>query len=107
MSIAVSIPSRVIISSVKRNTPANASAPVFSADCSRWSSMSRLMRFACRHMCTMSDANEHRSDEREHAFPQRLVRCALEQYARADAQTTDADAPVHGGDQPMPPLLRR
>jgi hypothetical protein len=29
MSIAVSMPSRVIISSVKKNTPQNAAAPVF------------------------------------------------------------------------------
>ena len=50
------MPSRVIISSVNRNTPANALAPTFRADCSRCSSISRFMRCACRHMWTMSDA---------------------------------------------------
>ena len=46
MSSAVSIPSRVIISSVNRNTPANAAPPLFSVELCRCPSMSRLIRFA-------------------------------------------------------------
>ena len=43
MSSAVSIPSRVIIRSVKRNTPANAFAPVCNADDSSRVSISCLI----------------------------------------------------------------
>ena len=50
MSSAVSIPSRVIISSVNRNTPANAFAPVFNADDSSLRFDFVFQARACRHM---------------------------------------------------------
>ena len=56
ISSAVSIPSRVIISSVNMNTPKNAAAPVFTDDASSLPSMWRFMCRPARHMCTVSDA---------------------------------------------------
>ena len=58
MSSAVSMPSRVIISSVNRKTPMNAARPVFIVELKRLLSMSFLMRRAVRHMWTVSDATE-------------------------------------------------
>ena len=52
------MPSRVIISSVNRKTPANAAPPVFIDDECRRPSMSFLIRFAVRHMCTVSEATD-------------------------------------------------
>ena len=50
------MPSRVIISSVNRNTPSIALDPLLAADVARRPSISVLSRLACRHMCTMSVA---------------------------------------------------
>ena len=86
ISSAVSMPSRVIISSVNRNTPSSALAPALRADAARLPSISDLSRLACRHMCTMSERDEHRRRQRQHAFPQRLVRRALKQHGGADAE---------------------
>jgi hypothetical protein len=58
ISSAVSIPSRVIISSVNRNTPAKAEAPVFIALLERCPSMSLLIRRAVRHMWMVSEATD-------------------------------------------------
>ena len=58
MSSAVSMPSRVIISSVKANTPMNAAAPCFIVDPWRCPSISLLIRRDVRHMWTVSDATE-------------------------------------------------
>ena len=73
------MPSREIISSVKRNTPSHAALPVFSADVRRWPSISLLIFFAVRHMCTVRRGDRDGRGNREHAFPQRLVRRLLEQ----------------------------
>ena len=69
ISSAVSIPSRVIISSVNRNTPANADAPVFSAS-------TREMPFdvaldaprGAPHV-DGERRDRHRRDDREQTFP--------------------------------------
>ena len=52
------MPSRVIIRSVNRKTPANAALPLFIAEVCRRPSMSFLMRLAVRHMWTVSDATD-------------------------------------------------
>ena len=86
ISIAVSIPSRVIISSVKRKTPANAFAPVLQR---RLLEMRLDLALHPPRMPPHVDderCNQHGGDERQHAFPQRLVRRALKQHARTDAQ---------------------
>ena len=50
------MPSRVIISSVNRNTPSSALAPAFAADAARLPSISAFRRLAWRHMCTINEA---------------------------------------------------
>ena len=56
MSIAVSMPSRVIISSVKAKTPTKAARPVLTDDAASRPSMSFFMCRPARHMWTVSDA---------------------------------------------------
>jgi hypothetical protein len=64
------MPSREIINVVKPSTPRNAAVPVLSVEL------------------------------RQHAFPQRLVRGALQQERGADAdQDGERDAPAHGSHQ--------
>ena len=61
--------------------------------------------FKCRparHMWTMSEATEHGGDQRQDAFPERLVRRPGEEDAGADAEgNRREDAPVDGGDQAL------
>ena len=53
---AVSIPSRVIMSSVNPNTPRNAPVPALRVDARSFPSISSFMRRPARHICTVSDA---------------------------------------------------
>ena len=104
ISSAVSIPSRVIISSVKPNTPRNAARPILSDDASRRPSISRLHPLARAPHVHRQRRDEHGGDERRGRLP-RATDCwpARAGQPGADAERDrDGDAPVHGGQQRAP-----
>ena len=86
ISIAVSMPSRVIISSVKQKTPQKAAAPVLTDEAASLPSMSFFMCRPARHMWTVSEATRNGGGDAEDAFPERLVAGLGQQQAGADAQ---------------------
>ncbi len=106
ISSAVSMPSREIISSVNRNTPTQAAVPVFSVDSRRWPSISLLIFFAVRHMCTVSDATDTAATMARMPSHNAWFDACWNRYAAPMLSSTDnADAPVHGGNQLAPAAL--
>ncbi len=95
-SSAVSIPSRLIIRSVNRNTPMNAAVPGFTLDCFRCVSMSPFIARPLRHMCTTIQVTGRAGgDDRQRSVEPFLVEGSREPDAADSAdRDRDADAPI-------------
>ena len=106
ISSAVSMPSRVIISSVNRNTPMKADVPVFSAD-------AREVPFdvaldAPRGAPHVDGQRRHRTAATSASTPSQSAwfEARWNRYAAPMLmQHRERDAPVHGGHQLAPPAL--
>ena len=94
ISSAVSMPSRVIISTVNRNTPANAFAPSLQRRRFETRLDVPLQPLAVPPHVHDQRRDEHRGGQREHAFPERLV--------AARAETAIAAPMLIRIDTPMP-----
>ena len=92
------MPSRLIISSVKRNTPVNAAAPGRTVDALQTAFDVALHAAAGAPHVDDHPGDRRGGDQRERAVEPFLVEGVKEEVAaeRADGDG-DADAPVHGG----------
>ena len=95
MSSAVSMPSRVIISSVNAKTPSKGRGPARSERLVEHAFDVALDAAACRHMWTVSDATSTAAVIASSPSHSAWLR-AMEEHARRDAQQRSTrDAPVH------------
>ena len=102
------MPSREIISSVKRKTPIQAAVPVFSVDSRRWPSISLLIFFAVRHMWTVSVATETAATSARMPSHNAWFEACWNRYAAPTLRSTDRPMPqCTAGMNSRRPLLRR
>ena len=91
------MPSRLIISSVNRNTPVRAATPARSVDVCRWPSISPLICRPGPPHVHRERQHRHGRHERQRPFEPLLVGGVEEQVATDAAHRHgDDDAPVHG-----------